>query len=151
MEMQSRQSLCEIHGIRTQPRRPSRWGTIARYAITRLRALLKGVRAAIEAELAAHHDIGEIARMSDYMLRDIGITRSEIEDRVRRPWTSMDDEPVRPSDAGQNTQALPAVNSPGLVSEGRPVLQVGVPTHPAASGHSMPTSGSVGRKSMRSS
>jgi uncharacterized protein YjiS (DUF1127 family) len=134
MEMQSRRSLGEIHGITTLQRRRSRWGTVARCAITRLRALLKGVKAALEAELAAHRDIAEIARMSDYMLRDIGVTRSEIESRVRRPWTSRDDEPVRSNDAGQNDLALPVVNSPDLVSEGRPVREVGVPTHPAASG-----------------
>ncbi|MGY8661398.1 DUF1127 domain-containing protein [Bradyrhizobium sp. UFLA05-109] len=121
MEMHSRRSLYESHGITTLSRRRSRWGTIARCAITRLRALMKGGRAAIEAELAAHHDIAEIARMSDYMLRDIGITRSEIESRVRRPRASVgiDDEPVRSNDAGQNPSALPTINSPDLVSQGR--------------------------------
>jgi uncharacterized protein YjiS (DUF1127 family)/mannose-6-phosphate isomerase-like protein (cupin superfamily) len=150
MEIHSRRSLYEIHGIIAPPQRRSRWGTIARRAVTCLLALLKRAKVVIEAELAARRDIGQLAGMNDYMLRDIGITRSEIEGSVRRPWTNIatDDEPVRSNDTRQNYSALPTVYSPDLVSEGRPerqlreialmieerVTAVDVPTHTAASG-----------------
>ena len=42
------------------------------------------MKTAIEAELAARQAIAELASVSDYMLRDLGINRSEIEDAVRR-------------------------------------------------------------------
>ena len=51
MEMHSQRSLYEIHGISAPPRRQSRRGRIARRAITRLLAVLKRMKAAIEAEL----------------------------------------------------------------------------------------------------
>ena len=75
MEMHSTRSLYEIHGICARPRRRSLRGRIARRAITRLLAVLKGIKAAIEAELAAREAIAELASMNDYMLRDLGITR----------------------------------------------------------------------------
>ena len=62
MEMHSRQSLYEIHGISAPPRRQSRRGRIARRAITRLLAVLKRIKAAIEAELAARHAITELSQ-----------------------------------------------------------------------------------------
>jgi uncharacterized protein YjiS (DUF1127 family) len=121
MEMHSRQSVYEIPRISAPPRRRSRWGAIARRAIARLLAVLKKAKAAIEAELAARCAIEELARMNDHMLRDLGITRSEIESRLRRPRGDIgtDNEPVLSNDAGQNHPALPTVNSPDLVSEGR--------------------------------
>ena len=53
-------------------------------AIARVLAFLKRMKTAIEAELAARQAIAELASMSDYMLRDLGISRSEIENAVRR-------------------------------------------------------------------
>src|SRR5262249_11778869 len=40
---------------------------------------------AIETELAVRHAMTELYALNDYELRDIGITRSEIESRVRGP------------------------------------------------------------------
>jgi len=78
MEMHSRQSLSEVHDISVLSRRQSRRRPIA------VLAFLKRMKTAIEAELAARQAIAELASMSDYMLRDLGINRSEIEDAVRR-------------------------------------------------------------------
>ena len=126
MEMHSQRSLYEIHGISAPPRRQSRRGRIARRAITRLLAVLKRMKAAIEAELAARHAIEELARMNDHMLRDLGITRSEIESAVRRPRANVgtDDGPVLSNHTGQNYPALPTINSPDLTSEGQPEQQL---------------------------
>jgi uncharacterized protein YjiS (DUF1127 family) len=84
MEMHSRQSLSEVHDISVLSRRQSRRRLIAGTAIARVLAFLKRMKTAIEAELAARQAITELASMSDYMLRDLGINRSEIEDAVRR-------------------------------------------------------------------
>jgi uncharacterized protein YjiS (DUF1127 family) len=84
MEMHSRQSLSEVHDISVLSRRQSRRRPIAGTAIARVLAFLKRMKTAIEAELAARQAIAELASMSDYMLRDPGINRSEIEDVVRR-------------------------------------------------------------------
>ena len=122
MEMHSRQSLNEIHGINTPPRRHSRWGSLVRLSIARVRAVLKGIRKAIDAELAARHAIVELASMDDRMLRELGITRGEIENLIRRPRGNVraDDEPVLSSDAGYHRPALPPISSPDLSPEGRP-------------------------------
>ena len=82
--MHSRQSLSEVHDISVLSRRQSRRRPIAGTAIARVLAFLKRMKTAIEAELAARQAITELASMSDYMLRDLGINRSEIEDAVRR-------------------------------------------------------------------
>ena len=84
MEMHSRLSLSEVHDISVLSRRQSRWRPIAGTAIARVLAFLKRMKTAIEAELAARQAIAELASMSDYMLRDLGISRSEIENAVRR-------------------------------------------------------------------
>jgi uncharacterized protein YjiS (DUF1127 family) len=89
MEMHSRRSLYEIHGIDAPPRRQPRRGRIARRVIARLLAVLRKIKAAIEAELAARHAITELASMNDHMLRDLGITWSEIESTVRRARASI--------------------------------------------------------------
>lgn len=84
MEMHSQRSLYEIHGISAPPRRCSGGGRIARSAINRLLAVLRVIKTTIEAEWAARRAIEELAGMNDHMLRDLGITRGEIESTVRR-------------------------------------------------------------------
>ena len=122
MEMHSRQSLYEIHGISALPRRQPRWRSLARRSISRILAVVKGIAKAIEAELAARHAIVELTSMDDHMLRDIGMTRCEIENLIRRPRGDVreDDRPVLSSDTGQHRPALPTISSPDLSSEGWP-------------------------------
>jgi uncharacterized protein YjiS (DUF1127 family) len=43
------------------------------------------LKRAIEIELEVRHAITELSELSDYMLRDLGITRGDIEQVVRRP------------------------------------------------------------------
>src|SRR5262249_1887375 len=59
----------------------------------RIARLLARLKRAIETELAVRHAIAELREMNDYMLRDLGITRGEIEHVVRRPcgWTGRDE------------------------------------------------------------
>ena len=116
MEMHSRQSLHEIYGISAPPRRRSRWRSIARLDIAGIPAVLKK---AIEAKLAARCAIAELASLDDRMLRDLGITRSEIEKVVSRPRENVgtDDRPILPNDTGQRYFALPAISSPDLTPE----------------------------------
>ena len=84
------------------------------------------MKTAIEAELAARHAIEELASMNDHMLRDLGITRGEIESTVRRSRASigMDYGPLLSNGIGQGDPALPTVSSPDLASEGRPEQQL---------------------------
>src|SRR6516164_6505108 len=116
MEMHSRQSLNEIHGISAPPRRQSRWRSLTRLGIARVRAVLKVIMEAIDAELAARHAIIELTSMDDRMLRDLGITRYEIESLKRRPRGDVraDDGPVLSSDTGRLRPALPTISSPDL-------------------------------------
>ena len=125
MEMHSRQSLNEIHGINGMPRRQPRWRLLARLATARIFAVLNGIAKAIEAELAARRAVIELTSMDDHMLRDLGITRCEIENLIRRPRGDVraDDGPVLSSDTGQYGPALPTISSPDLSSEGRPEQQ----------------------------
>ena len=122
MEMHSRQSLNEIHGISAPPRRQPRWRSLMRRGITGVRAVLKGIKEAIDAELAARRAIAELLTMDDRTLRDLGITRGEIGNLIRRPRGNVraDDEPVLSSDAGYHRPALPTISSPDLSPEGRP-------------------------------
>jgi uncharacterized protein YjiS (DUF1127 family) len=125
MEMHSRQSLYEIHGIIAPLRRRSRWGKIARRAFTWLLVVLRGARAAIAAELAARCAIEELAGMNDHMLRDIGITRSELASRARWPRTSVgtDETSILPDGPAQRRLELPIVSSPVIACEERPEQQ----------------------------
>ena len=82
MEMHSRQSLYDIHGISIERRR-RRSRLIARLLIARVVALLTKLKRAIQTELAIRRAMNELAEMDDYMLRDLGIHRGEIEDRLR--------------------------------------------------------------------
>ena len=86
MEMHSRQSLYEIHGISFERRRSR---LIARLLVNRIFEFLARVRRAIEAELAARQAITELASMNDHMLRDLGISRCEIENTLRRPQAKV--------------------------------------------------------------
>ena len=51
----------------------------------RLIQLLARLKRTIEIELAVRHAITELSEMNDHMLRDLGITRGDIENVVRRP------------------------------------------------------------------
>jgi uncharacterized protein YjiS (DUF1127 family) len=125
MEMHSRQSVHEIHGISVLPRRRPRWRSLARFATARILVVLNGIMKAIETELAARHAIIELASMDDRMLRDLGITRYEIKSLIRRPRGDVraDDGPVLSSDTGRLRPALPTISSPDLSSEGRPAME----------------------------
>src|SRR5262249_5120462 len=86
MEMHSPQSLYAVHGISIgkRPRSRSRWTSF-------LPAILSKLTASLKAELRARRAIAELAGMDDRMLRDMGISRSEINAAVRRvpqpdPW-----------------------------------------------------------------
>jgi uncharacterized protein YjiS (DUF1127 family) len=122
MEMHSRHSLYEIHGIIAPQRRRSRWGKIARRVFTWLLVALRSARAVIAAELAARCAIEELAGMNDHMLRDIGITRKEPEGRARWPRTSVgtDDTSIYPDGLAQCRPDLPTVSSPVIACEERP-------------------------------
>jgi uncharacterized protein YjiS (DUF1127 family) len=109
MEMHLRRSLYDIHGISAPPRRQSAPGRIARGAIARFLAVLKAIKAAIEAELATRQAFAELASMNDHMLRDLGITPDEIEGTVRRSRTSIGTDnaiplPDQPSDRQSSTR-----------------------------------------------
>jgi len=78
MVMQSAQFFRRTKGINAEARLQSRW-------LMRLFAALAKARSAIQSELRAHRDAAELASMDDRMLRDIGISRSEIDSLVRWP------------------------------------------------------------------
>ena len=65
------------------------------FVFIRIAKLLARLKRAIETELAVRHATAELSDMSDYMLRDLGITRGDIEHVVRRPcaWTGSDENP----------------------------------------------------------
>ena len=79
MEMHSKASLYEIHGIVVQRRGQSR----PRRLVAGILAFVAIVKRAIEAELAARRAMAELAELDDRMLRDLGVSRSEIESKVR--------------------------------------------------------------------
>ena len=120
MEMHSQRSLYQVHGISAAPLPRSRQGSMVRLVITRLLAALKRIREAIGYELEARRAITELSDMNDHMLRDLGITRGEIEGVVRqaRVKVGTNDMPSFQSETGQTYPALPTINSPDLASEG---------------------------------
>jgi len=79
MEMHTQQSLYEVHGISAPPRNrsSSRWKVWGF-------AILSELKLALKAELQARRAAAELTQMDDRMLRDMGISRSEIESAVRR-------------------------------------------------------------------
>jgi len=78
MEMHSPQSLYDIHGLSTRaPVRPRlRW-------IRRATAVLLRLKFALTAEMRARRAAAELAKLDDRLLRDIGISRGDIERAVR--------------------------------------------------------------------
>jgi len=82
MEMHSQQSLYDTHRIRTMRARLRRRST-GRSGLARIVAILNSAVAAIQSELAARRATAQLASMDDYQLRDIGISRCEIERAVR--------------------------------------------------------------------
>ena len=132
MEMHSQRSLYEVHdisevdGVSAPARRRPQRGRIARRAINRFLAILKAVKTAIEAEWAARHAIEELASMNDHMLRDLGITRGEIESTVRRSRAVIgtEHEPSVLNDGSQGCPALPTISSPDLTPEARSEQQL---------------------------
>jgi uncharacterized protein YjiS (DUF1127 family) len=120
MEMHSRQSLYDIHGISIERRRrQSR--LIARLLIAQVVALLTKLKRAIQSELAIRRAMNELAEMDDHMLRDVGINRSEIEAPLRRQQRNVGTDASAFSDTTAHSYLeLPTVNSPLIVAEGRP-------------------------------
>jgi uncharacterized protein YjiS (DUF1127 family) len=121
MEMHSRQSLYEIHGLSVERRR-RRSRLIGRLLIARIVGFLTKVKRAIETELAIRRSMTELAEMDDYMLRDLGIHRSEIGNRLRRQQANVgtDEASVISNITARSHPDLPTVNSPLIVSEGEP-------------------------------
>jgi len=78
MVMHSAQFSRRTQGINAEARLQSRW-------LMRLVAALAKARSAVQSELRARRDAAELASKDDRMLRDIGISRSEIDSLVRRP------------------------------------------------------------------
>jgi uncharacterized protein YjiS (DUF1127 family) len=91
METHSRRSLFEIHGINAPQERRLRRPPIAPLAIAQILTVLRTIIRAIEAKLRARRAIIELANLDDRMLRDLGITRSEIESAVRGSREATDE------------------------------------------------------------
>jgi uncharacterized protein YjiS (DUF1127 family) len=80
--MHSPQSLYETHRISLMRARLRRRST-RRFGLARIVAFLKEVGTAIQTELAARRAMAQLASMNDHQLRDIGLSRCEIERAVR--------------------------------------------------------------------
>jgi uncharacterized protein YjiS (DUF1127 family) len=78
-EMQSRRSLYAFYGISVPARLRPGPGWTERFSET-----LSRLASALKTELRARRAAAELAAMDDHMLRDIGISRSEIEHMVRQ-------------------------------------------------------------------
>ena len=121
MEMHSRQSLYEIHGISIEWRR-RRPRLVARLLTARIAAFMTKVKRTIEAELAIRRAMTELPEMDDYMLRDLGLHRSDIEGRLRRQRANVgtDDASFASNTTARSHPHLPTVNSPLVAPEARP-------------------------------
>jgi len=77
--MHTQQTLYEVHGISAPPRNraSSRWKVWSF-------AIFNQLKLALKAELQARRSAAELTQMDDRMLRDMGISRSEIDSVVRR-------------------------------------------------------------------
>ena len=119
MEMHSRQSLHEIHGIGIERRRSR---LIAWRLIARIVAFLKRVKRAIETELTVRRAMTDLADMDDHMLRDLGIHLSQIEIWVRWPRARVgtNDTSVFSNDTGERHPVLPVLNSPDIGCHAQP-------------------------------
>ena len=84
MNMHSRYSLHHGHGvvIPGRRRRPGGWTSTM---LAGIRGFLRELKRVIEGELAVRQAIVELREMNDHMLRDIGITRTDIERVLRQP------------------------------------------------------------------
>jgi uncharacterized protein YjiS (DUF1127 family) len=79
MQMHTAQSLLDVHGLADAgPRQQPGSGLFST-----LRSLATSLGAKVVAWQRYHRDIAELQRMDDRMLRDIGLTRFEIESAVR--------------------------------------------------------------------
>jgi uncharacterized protein YjiS (DUF1127 family) len=78
MELHSIQHFDGTPASKVQRSPQSRW-------LMRFLAALSRAISAVQAELRAHRAAAELANLDDRMLRDIGISRSEIPSLVRHP------------------------------------------------------------------
>lgn len=76
--MHTQQSLYEVHGISA----PERNRSFSPWKIWGF-AIFSKLKLALKAELQARRAAAELTQMDDHMLRDMGISRSEIESVVR--------------------------------------------------------------------
>jgi uncharacterized protein YjiS (DUF1127 family) len=106
MVMHSGQFFRRTQGINTQAHLQSRW-------LKRLFSALAKARSALQSELRARRDAAELESMDDRMLRDIGISRGEINSVVRRPVAS-----ARRAHLGWERQAPTAVIVPVPLDRG---------------------------------
>jgi uncharacterized protein YjiS (DUF1127 family) len=118
MEMHSRDSLYHTHGINTERRRPRprRWvwalfGWIRRSFVE--------FKQAIETEFAVRQAIIELRDMDNHMLRDLGITRAEIESAVRRPSARIGTEEAPAISSDESSSIVPRIISPSMASDAR--------------------------------
>lgn len=79
MQMHTAQSLFEVHGFTDAAARERRNASLA----ASIRDRLSAARTAFSKWLRYRRDVDALHRMDDRMLRDIGLTRSEISHVVR--------------------------------------------------------------------
>ena len=87
MNMRTRQPLYETHSISVMRARLRRRST-RRFGLAQFVTFLRAAVVAIRTELAARRAMAQLASMNDHQLRDIGISRCEIESAVRTGRTA---------------------------------------------------------------
>ena len=75
----------------------------------RIIQLLARLKRTIEIELAVRHAITELSEMNDHMLRDLGITRGDIENVVRRPRVRAGTDERSPIPGDQTATIVPRI------------------------------------------